>query len=221
MFSRGFFQRGIWLPAWALFWALAGTPAHGAGTPGAGEDDLLAGQTVDQAAANWYTEGMAQKEAALASEREASEAANPTERERLLAAANGHYKAAAAAHGKALKLHLGYYQAANELGFALRKTGAFQKALGAYNFALIIKPDFYPAIEYRGEAYLALGRLPEAQAAYVTLFRNEPALAARLLAVMADHPVTADDGAFRVWVEEREALAALTPTDGATTGNWQ
>ena len=179
------------------------------------------GQTVDQAAANWYAEGMGQKDAALAKEREASEATSPTERERLKEAASAHYKAAAAAHGKALKLHLGYYQAANELGYALRKTGEFHKAIGAYNFALTIKADFYPAIEYRGEAYLSLGRLADAQSAYMTLFRNEPALAARLLKAMAGHPSMTRDVTFRAWVEERQALAALTPAEDSAVKPWQ
>ena len=201
-------------------WALSWPAAHGAGTPGAGDEGLVApGESVDQAAANWYAEGMAQKEAALAKEARADDASADA-RERLLAEANAHYQSAAAAHGKALKLHLGYYQAANELGFALRKTGDFQKAIGAYNFALTIKPDFYPAIEYRGEAYLALGRTADAREAYMTLFRNEPGLAARLLTAMEAHSLTASDPELSDWVAERKALAALLPTDGTLPADW-
>ena len=134
--------------------------------------------------------------------------------------ANLHYSVLQAVvyFGKALKLELSHYEAANELGYSLRKTGDYRKALGAYNFALTIKPDFYPAIEYRGEAYLALGMTENAKAAYLTLFQNEPALAAQLLQAMAN--VDADE-AFSAWVEERAAIAAATPgADMPAKASW-
>ncbi|MGD8417710.1 MAG: tetratricopeptide repeat protein, partial [Pseudomonadales bacterium] len=182
-------------------------PARGAGTPG-GAADAPDGQTPDQAAMALYQSALTHKEAALALEKEAA-GAPPADREKLLDSARGEYRAVIETLGRALKLDLDYYQAANELGFALRRTGEYRKALGAYNFALTIKPDFYPAIEYRGEAYLHLGRLEDAKAAYMTLFRNDLALAGRLLVAMADLDV--EDDAFRAWVAERQRLAAVTP----------
>ncbi|MBI1725495.1 MAG: tetratricopeptide repeat protein, partial [Candidatus Tectomicrobia bacterium] len=44
----------------------------------------------------------------------------------------------------------------NMLGYALRKTGDPKEALEAYNRALALKPDYAPALEYRGEAHLML-----------------------------------------------------------------
>ncbi|MEJ2087839.1 MAG: tetratricopeptide repeat protein, partial [Gammaproteobacteria bacterium] len=118
------------------------------------------------------------------------------------------------------KLHLDYYQAANELGYALRQTGDYRKALGAYNFALEIKPDFYPAVEYRGEAYLTLGMLEASREAYMTLFRNDLALARRLLQAMEAYAPRVDDPAFADWVAERKQLAALLPTSAPEAGDW-
>lgn len=196
-------------------------PIHGAGTPGADDDELTAeGQSIDEAAVAWYTEGLAHKEAARDKETRAASAVSTEERERLLADAQADYRAAVAAQGKALKLHLDYYQAANELGYALRQTGDYRKALGAYNFALEIKPDFYPAVEYRGEAYLALGMLEASREAYMTLFRNDLALAARLLQAMEASAPRVEDASFAAWVAERKQLAALLPTGTPEPGDW-
>lgn len=188
-------------------------PAAAAGTPGDGAEPTPEGQTPDEAARAYYAEGLAHKEAALTLEAAARSATDEGEQARLLEQARSEYRAAAQVQGRALKLDLDYVEAANELGYALRKSGDFRKALGAYNFALQIRPDFYPAIEYRGEAYLALGMLDEARAAYLTLFRGDQALAARLLEAMA--AADTGDPAFEAWVLERGRLAAVTP--GATT----
>jgi tetratricopeptide (TPR) repeat protein len=196
-------------------------PIHGAGTPGADDDELTAeGLSIDEAAVAWYSEGLAHKEAAREKEDRAATAGSAEEREQLLADAQADYRAAVAAQGKALKLHLDYYQAANELGYALRQTGDYRKALGAYNFALEIKPDFYPAVEYRGEAYLALGMLEASREAYMTLFRNDLALARRLLQAMEAYAPRVDDPAFADWVAERKQLAALLPTSAPEAGDW-
>lgn len=186
--------------------------ALAAGTPGAGCGDLtLEGQSVGEAAAAYHAEGIGFKESAWTKESAALAAPSDTERDRLLAAAQADYQAAIAAQGKALKLHLAYYQAANELGYALRKTGDFRKALGAYNFALQINPEFYPAIEYRGEAYLALGMIDQAKSAYMTLFRNDPGLAGELLSEMEATAAANGPSDLVDWVAERKTLAALTP----------
>ena len=203
-----------------LLWVLLvlAQPAGAAGTPGDGAEPTPDGQTPDEAALAYYQDGLAHKETARSLEASAAATTDETERARLLEEAREAYRAAARLQGKALKLDLDYYQAANELGYALRRNGEFRKALGAYNFALEIKPDFYPAIEYRGEAYVSLGMLDEAREAYLTLFRADLALAARLLDAMA----TADtgDAAFAEWVSERQRLAAVTPGAGDAASDW-
>ncbi|HEY5645604.1 MAG TPA: tetratricopeptide repeat protein [Pseudomonadales bacterium] len=203
-----------------LVLALTGfsVPANAAGTPGDGGEPIPEGQTSAGAAAALYQEGIEHKETALGLEAAAAAAEDEAERQRLLEEARAEFRAAVQLQGRALKLDLDFYQAANELGYALRKNGDFTKALGAYNFALQIKPDFYAAIEYRGEAYLALGRLDEAKGAYLTLFRNDPALAARLLAAMSAGAT--EDAAFRAWVEERARLAVVTPGAAGADADW-
>lgn len=52
----------------------------------------------------------------------------------------------------------------NWLGFATRKMGKPQEALAFYDKALTIAPDFTPAREYRGEAYIQLKDLDKARA---------------------------------------------------------
>ena len=193
-------------------------PAGAAGTPGANAEEVPEGQTADDTASGHYRAGLEAKARALALESQADAATEASERTRLAGQAGSAWEEAVTRFGQALKLKLDHYEAANELGYSLRRTGNFQKALGAYNFALTIKPDFYPAIEYRGEAYLALGRIEDAKAAYLTLFQAEPALAAQLLEAMADQ--TADEE-FSAWVAERAAMAAVTPgADAAAARSW-
>ena len=192
----------------ALFLAMGLAPSlHAAGTPGASAEEIPEGQNAGETASAHYQRGLSAKERAQAREAKAAGAATPEAAEQQLAAASADYEEAVTYFGKALKLELSHYEAANELGYALRKTGDYRKALGAYNFALTIKPDFYPAVEYRGEAYLRLGMFDQAKDAYLTLFRNDPQLAAQLLAAMAE---TEGDAEFNAWVEERQAIAAAT-----------
>ncbi len=191
---------------------------HAAGTPGASAEEVPEGQSAGDTASAHYQRGLSAKERALAREAAAARAVDPDDKASQLAAADAAFEEAVTYFGKALKLQLDHYEAANELGYALRRTGDYRKALGAYNFALTIKPDFYPAIEYRGEAYLALGMLDQSKDAYLTLFRNAPELAAQLLQAMADH---ATDSAFSAWVAERQAIASATPgADMPAKASW-
>jgi tetratricopeptide (TPR) repeat protein len=197
---------------------VAAAPVRSAGTPGSDEDIVGADRSVDQAALDYYAEGLHHKEVAIGLERQAADVPE-ADRAALLDRARASYRKAATAQGKALKLKLDYYQAANELGYALRRSGSPHKAIGAYNLALSIKPDFLEAIEYRGEAYLALGSFSAAQDAYMTLFRGDPALAARLLGAMqsvADAPPE-----FQAWVAERRELAELTGLTTEPAGDWR
>lgn len=51
----------------------------------------------------------------------------------------------------------------NWMGFSTRKSGDAVKALTFYDKALSIAPDFTPAHEYRGEAYLQLKDMAKAK----------------------------------------------------------
>ena len=59
----------------------------------------------------------------------------------------------------------------NWLGYALRKTGDARAALPSYDRALTIDPRHLGAREYRGEAYLMLGRVADAEADLAELDR--------------------------------------------------
>lgn len=124
-----------------------------------------------------------------------------------------------------------FYQAHNSLGYALRKSGRYEKSLAAYNVALDINPVFDEAIEYRGEAYLGLNRLDEAKEAYMDLFQHNRGLADQLMAAMTSW-VTArreDAGSldtavveqFAEWVNQRNELASYVhPSDDAAGRFW-
>ena len=60
------------------------------------------------------------------------------------------------------------------MGFAYRKTGDYAKALEMYDKALALQPGFPDAIEYRGEAYLALNRIDDAKQAYLECSASRP-----------------------------------------------
>ena len=64
---------------------------------------------------------------------------------------------------RATQLDPNYHEAWNMLGYSLRKTGDSKKAFEAYWECLRLKPDYVPAHEYLGEAYLMVGNLPKAK----------------------------------------------------------
>jgi tetratricopeptide (TPR) repeat protein len=120
---------------------------------------------------------------------------------------------------KATELKHQMYEAWNYVGYTNRKLGKYDAALEAYDRALLYKPGYPEAIEYRGHAYLGLNRLGEAKEAYLTLFAGNRALAAKLLTAMqswiAEHKAGAGADAttvdaFSAWVSERSTIAAQT-----------
>jgi len=56
-----------------------------------------------------------------------------------------------------------YHEAWNLIGYAARKLKNYERALAAYEKCLTLKPDYAPAREYLGEAYLELGKLDKAR----------------------------------------------------------
>ena len=93
--------------------------------------------------------------------------------------------------------------------------GDFEKAIGAYNYALEIHPKFWEAVEYRGEAFLALGYLDYARQAYMQLFRADRELAAQLMSAMdawlAEQPEDDEQAlAMAAWMDQRKALARMS-----------
>jgi tetratricopeptide (TPR) repeat protein len=106
-----------------------------------------------------------------------------------------------------------HYEAQNELGYALRRTGKYEEAIAAYDAALALNGVYYPAVEYRGEAYLSVGRLEQAKSSYMVLFRNDRKLASQLMDAMdewlAKQPAGDSTAAFAAWLKERKAVAEV------------
>lgn len=111
------------------------------------------------------------------------------------------------------------HEAWNGLGYSLRKLGRYDAALMAYDKALSLRPSYPEAIEYRGEAYLALGRVDDAKQAYLDLYAGNRKLADQLLVAMqswvaekrsaSSGDVAALD-ALDQWMQERAQIAGQT-----------
>ncbi len=56
-----------------------------------------------------------------------------------------------------------YYEAWNMVGFCSRKSGDLKRAFEAYDKCLEIEPEYAPAHEYLGEAYLMTGGVAKAK----------------------------------------------------------
>ena len=147
--------------------------------------------------------------------------------------ANNQFERALRYFKKAVRKDRKFHQAYNEIGFANRMLGNYDDALKAYDKALKLEPDFPHAIEYRGEAYMHLGRLADAKGAYMSLFGDERKLADLLLRKMkawvaveekkTDSSVPADQlKAFTGWVQERSQIADQTAAlfDGEAPRTW-
>lgn len=72
---------------------------------------------------------------------------------------------------KAVSFDERYHEAWNLLGYTARKTGDYDKAFKAYDRCLAIKPDYAPAREYLGEAWLDKGDAKKARDQMVWLER--------------------------------------------------
>jgi tetratricopeptide (TPR) repeat protein len=72
---------------------------------------------------------------------------------------------------EAVDLDSSLAEAWNNLGYCLRLSGRYQEALEHYDRAIRLKPDFMQAHEYRARAYLATGRLEDAQGEHAWLVK--------------------------------------------------
>ncbi len=196
----------------------ATTGSFAAGSSGGGDISNVSTatpKTPEQIANGHYKGGLRHKKKAWKNEAKAAKYDNQAKREKYLARAQKSYGKAVAKQTKALKFYPAHYEAANELGYALRKTGDYKKAIGAYNYALNINPKFYQAIEYRGEALLALGLIGNAKQDYMQLFRGDRELAQQLMLAMvtwfeSQEPQTDSVTEFGTWISERQTLAKMT-----------
>lgn len=87
---------------------------------------------------------------------------------------------------KAVALDDRYHEAWNLLGYTSRKLGDYDKAFKAYDRCLTIKPDYAPAREYLGEAWLEKGDAAKARAQLLWLERLEAKEEAKVLRAALD-----------------------------------
>lgn len=189
--------------------------AAGSGA-GSAESDSTPGFSPTEMSAKAFRVGIKHRDRALSLESKAEHASSDKAREKALAKAQKAFSKAVGKQGEAIKLDPQNYKAANELGYALRKTGDFRKAIGAYNYALDVNPNFHPATEYRAEAYLALGMYEQTQRSYMKLFRDDRALASELMVAIDKWRLnnlgerSDPELNFLKWADERKRLAEIT-----------
>ena len=191
--------------------------AAGAGGGGGGEYRGSSGSSAgssrspERIAKRAYEAGLSYKQKAWKYEEKAAKADDAEDRDELLAKAQKAYGSAIESQTAAVKADPKNYEAENELGYALRKTGQYAPAIEAYDRALALNGAFFPAVEYRGEAYLSVGELQRAKDSYMKLVRNDRKLADKLMTTMdewlAKQPAGEESKSFAEWVKERKSLA--------------
>ncbi len=211
---------GLLLALGLAGWAASPAWADGGGGGGGGGGYSPGGSrsSREQKAQEKFEAGERHRERGI--ELESRAAAAGDEAGRLRGEARAEFERALREYEGAVRANRDLIRAHNGIGFTRRKLGDYEGALEAYDRALELNPRFAPAIEYRGEAYLELGRLDDAKGAYLQLFASERELADLLMGKMQSWverrrrdlgslaPGQIDD--FARWVEERAEIARQT-----------
>jgi tetratricopeptide (TPR) repeat protein len=178
-------------------------------------------QSPEDQAKSVYNDGVRDVRKADRYDASATELTDAKKKEKALREAHDHYASSLTKFMQAAKLDPNMHEAWTYVGYTNRKLGNYDVALAAYERALALHPGYPEALEYRGEAFLALNRTSDAQQAYLDLFAANRGLADRLLATMkswidgqrtaasAGADATAVD-ALDKWVQERSQIAAQT-----------
>jgi len=105
------------------------------------------------------------------------------------------------------------------------RLGAYNESIDDYNHTLTLKPELYEAVEHRAEAYVAVDRLDDAKAVYMSLFNHARPLADQLMVSMqkwleahrasANGMRPADIDSFGKWLQEQEGIAKQTASSAA------
>lgn len=177
-----------------------------------------AAKTPEQQADALYADGVSYREKADKYEKEASTEPDAKKKAKLESKAAEKHQDSIDKFQKATQKNPAHYSAWGSLGYAYRKTGNYPASLEAYQKALDLQPTYTPAIEYRAEAYLAMGRLDEVKSAYMSLFTMDRPRANELATAIdrwlekkkADpsgvDPAKLDD--FSQWAAQRKQIAS-------------
>ena len=177
-------------------------------------------QSPQEQAKGLYNDGIRDVRKADGFQADANQLNDAGKKDKALRKAHDHYASSQSKFLQAVKLDPNMYEAWNYVGYTNRKLGNYDIALAAYERALNLHPGYPEALEYRGEAFLALKRISEAQQAYLDLFAANRGLADKLLSAMkgwidgqrtqtAGNDATAVD-ALDKWVQERAQIAGQT-----------
>jgi len=189
--------------------------------------------TPQEKARDAYNDGVRLVKKADKAQQAANEASDAGKKDKAAHEAHDAYAAAFAKFQQSTSLDPSLHEAWNYLGYTNRKLGNYDDALTAYDKALSIKPGYPDALEYRGEAYLAVGRIPDAQQAYLDLYGGNRALAGKLLGAMkswsaAQRTSPSGSGTTNLddldkWIQERQQIAAQTAalTRAGTAASWR
>jgi tetratricopeptide (TPR) repeat protein len=190
-------------------------------------------ETPQQKARDAYNDGVRYVKKADKAQSASLEAKDAGKKEQEAREAHELYGKALARFKEAVELDATLHEAWNYVGYTSRKLGNYEDALAAYGKALSLKPGYADALEYRGEAYLGMSRIPDAQQAYLDLYAGNRALAGKLLAAMknwvaaqranstGNTSVNLDD--VDKWIQERGQIAGQTAalTRAGTTASWR
>src|ERR1700730_6781152 len=177
-------------------------------------------QSPQEQAKSLYNDGIRDVHKADGFQADANQLTDAGKKDKALRKAHDHYTSSQTKFVQAVKLDPNMYEAWNYVGYTSRKLGNYDIALSAYERALSLHPGYPEALEYRGEAFLALNRISDAQQAYLDLFAANRGLADKLLSAMkgwidgqragtAGNDATAVD-ALDKWVQERAQIAGQT-----------
>ena len=207
--------------------------AGGGGAPsGGGSFNMPERQmTPEEQAKAAYNQGVRAVKAADKLAKAADEATDEKKKTKALDKAKRQYENARGYFASALQRKVDMYEAWNYVGYTSRKLGDYDKALQAYDEALRLNPSYGEAIEYRGEAYLALNRIEDAKNAYMLLFQGQRPLADQLMVAMqkwvtdrrAAGNAAPEVDALAQWIDERSNIARQTAslaTDAPVLHSW-
>jgi tetratricopeptide (TPR) repeat protein len=190
-------------------------------------------QTPQQKARDAYNDGVRYVKRADKAQEAAASATDAGKKDKATHEAQEAYALARAKFTEATSLDPTLHEAWNYVGYTNRKLGNYDDALAAYDKALSLKPGYADALEYRGEAYLGLKRVPDAQQAYLDLYAGNRALAGKLLTAMKSWSVaqranSQDNGSVNLdeldkWIQERAQIAGQTAalTREGTASSWR
>jgi tetratricopeptide (TPR) repeat protein len=189
--------------------------------------------TPQDKARDAYNDGVRYVKKADKAQQTANDATDTGKKDKASKEAHDAYAAALTKFTTSVGLDPTLHEAWNYVGYTNRKLGNYDDALAAYDKALSLKPGYADALEYRGEAYLAVGRIPDAQQAYLDLYAGDRALAGKLLTAMkgwvtAQRASPSANGATNLdeldkWIQERTQIAGQTAalTREGTAASWR